>query len=59
MLARLKLTIDEAQGDSEVVLVLGPDAAKQAVKLPTRMSSDIAALERLQSLVGVSNVVLQ
>ncbi|HSX05227.1 MAG TPA: DNA polymerase III subunit alpha [Candidatus Saccharimonadales bacterium] len=59
MLAQLKSAIDEQQGESEVVLVLGPDAAKQAVKLPTRMSSDSAALERLQALVGAANVVLQ
>lgn len=59
MLAQLKMAIDEQQGESEVVLVLGPDSAKQAVKLPTRMSSEPAALERLQSLVGAGNVVLQ
>jgi DNA polymerase III subunit alpha len=59
MLSQLKSAIDEQKGDSEVILVLGPDAAKQAVKLPTRMSSDAAALERLQALVGASNVVLQ
>ena len=59
MLQSLKTAIDEQRGDSEVVLVLGPDAAKQAVKLPTRMSSDAAALERLQSLVGAANVVLR
>ncbi|HSX31108.1 MAG TPA: DNA polymerase III subunit alpha [Candidatus Saccharimonadales bacterium] len=57
ILSRLKLAIDEQRGDSEVVLVLGPH--KQAVKLPTRMSSEPAALERLQSLVGAANVVLQ
>ena len=59
MLAQLKVAIDEQRGDSEVVLVLGPDTAKQAVKLPTRMSSDPASLERLQALVGAGNVVLQ
>ncbi len=59
LLAELKLAIDEQQGDSEVVLVLGPDTAKQAVKLPGRMSSDLAALKRVQALVGPANVVLQ
>jgi DNA polymerase-3 subunit alpha len=59
MLQSLKTTIDSQQGDSEVVLVLGADDAKQAVKLPTRMKSDEAALERLKELVGASNVVLQ
>lgn len=59
MLQSLKETIDGQQGESEVVLVLGPDTAKQAVKLPTRMNSDIASLERLQALVGATNVVLR
>ena len=59
MLSQLKLTIDEQQGDSEVILVLGPDTAKQAVKLPSRMRSDTVALERLQALVGTANVKLQ
>lgn len=57
MLSQLKRTIDEQQGETEVVLVLGP--GKQAVKLPSRISSDTAALERLQSLVGSANVILQ
>jgi DNA polymerase-3 subunit alpha len=59
MLQSLKMTIDAQRGESEVVLVLGPDTAKQAIKLPTRMSSDTAALARLQALVGTANVVLQ
>ncbi len=59
MLQSLKMAIDEQQGESEVVLVLGPDTAKQAVKLPTRMASDPASLERIQTLVGAGNVVLQ
>jgi DNA polymerase-3 subunit alpha len=59
LLQSLKSTIDSQAGESEVVLVLGPDTAKQAVKLPTRMSSDAASLERISALVGASNVVLQ
>jgi len=59
MLAQLKSTIDGQQGEAEVVLVLGPDSAKQAVKLPTRMNAEPASVERLQSLVGASNVILQ
>jgi DNA polymerase III subunit alpha len=59
MLSQLKVTIDEQKGDSEVVLVLGPDAAKQAIKLPTRMNCEPSAIERLQALVGAANVVLQ
>jgi len=57
MLANLKSAIDEASGDTEVVLVLGE--AKQPVKLPTRMSAEPQAIERLQTLVGAPNVVVQ
>jgi DNA polymerase-3 subunit alpha len=59
MLQSLKMAIDEQRGESEVVLVLGPDTAKQAIKLPTRMSAEPEALARLQTLVGEANVVLQ
>lgn len=60
MLARLKGTIDDCRGDDcEVVLVLGPDTAKQAIKLPGKMNRETTSLERLQSLVGARNVVLQ
>lgn len=59
LLQSLKMTIDECAGDSEVVLVLGPDTAKQAVKLPARMNCAGDNVERLKLLVGASNVVLQ
>jgi DNA polymerase III subunit alpha len=59
LLQTLKMTIDECAGDSEVVLVLGPDSAKQAIKLPARMDCIDSNVERLRSLVGASNVVLQ
>jgi DNA polymerase-3 subunit alpha len=57
LLQSLKAAIDEQQGDCEVVLVLGP--TKQAIKLPTRMSADPSAVDRLQALVGAENVVLR
>ncbi len=59
VLSQLKVVIDEQRGENEVVLVLGPDHAKQAVKLPTRMNADPAVLKQLQTLVGAANVVLQ
>jgi DNA polymerase III subunit alpha len=59
LLQSLKTTIDECAGDSEVVLVLGPEHAKQAVKLPARMDCDDTNVEKLKTLVGASNVVLQ
>src|SRR5207248_1163181 len=59
LLLSLKRAIDEQQGDSEVVLVLGREDAKQIVRLPSRISSEDDSLKRLQSLVGDQNVVLQ
>ena len=59
LLLSLKQAIDEQHGDSEVVLVLGSDDAKQIIRLPSRMKSDEDSLKRLQSLVGSQNVILQ
>ncbi|HVU59247.1 MAG TPA: DNA polymerase III subunit alpha [Candidatus Saccharimonadales bacterium] len=59
LLRSLKRAIDQQQGESEVVLVLGPDGAKQIVRLPARIRSDAAALEELQTLVGSQNVLVQ
>jgi hypothetical protein len=59
LLLSLKRTIDEQQGESEVVLVLGREEAKQIVRLPARMKSDEEALKRIQVLVGPQNVILQ
>ena len=59
LLLSLKRVIDEQPGDSEVVLVLGAEDAKQVVRLPSRMRSDEATLARLQSLVGAQNVIPQ
>jgi DNA polymerase-3 subunit alpha len=56
VLMELKKTIDENQGPTDVVLVLGPDASKQAIKLPTGMTNNDVALSRLQQLVGSENV---
>lgn len=56
MLMSLKQAIDENQGSTEVVLVLGPDTQKQIIKLPMGFKKEPSALERLQSLVGADNV---
>ena len=58
LLLSLKRAIDEQPGESEVVLVLGADDAKQIVRLPARIRSDQGSLERLGLLVGTENVVL-
>jgi len=59
LLLSLKRTIDEQQGESEVVLGLGQDQAKQIVRLPSRMNCDQDTIKQLQALVGDQNVILQ
>lgn len=59
LLLSLKRVIDEEPGDSEVVLVLGTEDAKQIVRLPSRMRGDPNTLSRLRSLVGDQNVIPQ
>lgn len=59
LLRSLKAVIDSSPGEQEVILVLGPDSAKQAVKLPTRMYPDPTALQQLIALVGEECVKVQ
>lgn len=56
-LLSLKSTIDAKQGDTEVVLVVGPEASKQIIRLPVRVHAE-SVLEELSSLVGAENVKL-
>ncbi len=59
LLRTLKAIIDANPGDQEVVLVLGTDAAKQAVKLPARITSSADMLQQLAELVGADNIKAQ
>lgn len=56
-LMKLKTTIDEAVGDTEVVLVVGPEENKQIIRLPMRVDAD-AVKEKLSVLVGSENIRL-
>jgi DNA polymerase-3 subunit alpha len=56
LLMSLKQTIDSYQGDYEVVLVLGPNESKQAVKLPVRFAPEQEAMSSLGELIGPDNV---
>ncbi len=58
MLLSLKSAIDNRKGDTEVVLVLGPDKNKQIIKLPMRVIPDDETIGSLGQLVGISNVKL-
>ncbi len=55
----LKQAIDAHSGSTEVVLVLGADKTKQAIRLPGGIDTSNGSLDSLQQLVGVANVVLQ
>lgn len=59
VLLNLKQTIDANAGTTDVVLVLGPDATRQIIKLPTGVNQDDAVISQLRGLVGDSNVVLR
>lgn len=58
-LVNLKQTIDMHSGDTEVVLVLGEAASKQAIKLPGGIDRAGGALDKLQALVGHENLVIR
>ena len=59
VLLSLKQTIDNHQGETEVILVLGEAAKKQAIKLPVGVNRDSDALIKLQELVGADNLVIK
>lgn len=56
-LMNLKSTIDSRKGDTEVVLVVGPEASKQIIRLPMRVHAD-EAMNELTNLVGSDNIKL-
>ena len=58
MLLSLKSTIDSRRGETEVVLVLGPDDSKQIIKLPMKVESNEETLDTISALVGADNVKL-
>ena len=55
----LKQTIDQHQGETEVVLVLGQDNSKQAIKLPMKILNNKTSLKQLSAVVGAGNVKVQ
>jgi len=59
ILVNLKQAIDANTGSTEVVLVLGEEASRQIIKLPTGIREDEAVFGALRSLVGSENVKIQ
>ncbi len=58
-LLSLKETLDNHQGQTEVVLVLGEASSKQAIRLPGGLDRTSDGLGKLQDLVGADNIVIQ
>lgn len=54
----IKQIIDEALGETEVVLIVGPSASKQAIKLPVRIDPIDEHIEKLAVVIGAENIKL-
>ena len=59
LLTNLKQTLDASPGDTEVVLVLGPDEAMQPVRLPSKVDPTEHMIQKLEALVSSDNLRLQ
>lgn len=55
-LTDLRSVIDANKGDTEMVLVVGPGASKQIIRLPMRVDSSDTTLAKFGELVGEHNV---
>lgn len=58
-LLSLKNILDEHHGATEVVLVVGNNNLKQAIKLPVKTDCQQGVLDKLKSVVGSDNVKVQ
>jgi DNA polymerase III subunit alpha len=56
LLSSLKGILDEHPGEYDVVLVVGDDKSKQAIKLPDKIAQDKPAISELEALVGADKV---
>ena len=52
----LKQAIDHNSGTTDVVLVLGDEASKQIIKLPSGVNDTPEAMQAFSELVGPANV---
>ncbi len=57
LLLNLKKAIEDNSGETEVVLVVGPD--KQVIRLPSRVKAVTTTINTLKELVGDNNLKLQ
>lgn len=59
LLKKLKQTIDNFKGQTDVVLVLGPEEQKQIIKLPSGIDIASEGPQKLISLMGKQNVLVK
>lgn len=59
LLLTLKEKLDDHQGETEVVLVTGPQSAKQAIRLPQTININEQSLRDLAAVFGSTNVVVR
>jgi DNA polymerase-3 subunit alpha len=59
LLLQLKQKIDGFKGSNEVVLVTGPKANKQAIKLPQTIDINEESIRELAKLFGSTNVIVR
>ncbi len=55
----IKQIIDTSRGETDVVLVVGPGDAKQAIKLPVRIEPTEEHIAQIAELIGSDNIKLQ
>jgi len=58
LLVNIKSAIDNHAGDTEVVLVIGKNAQKQALKLPQTITPNDVLINKIKEYVGDKNVVV-
>ncbi len=58
-LNNLKQIIDDNQGEAEVVLVIGDDDKRQAIRLPARVSIEKETIVKLEDVVGKENIAIK
>lgn len=58
-LTSLRDHLDQHPGDTEVVLVVGPETARQAIRLPLRVDPNKEIISKFGDLVGADNIKLQ
>jgi len=56
LLRRIKQIVDSREGDGEVVLIVGSDENKQAIRLPNKIALSPPVISELTEVVGAPNL---